>query len=131
MKNDKFIELCHAVELKWTPKKGAVALLSNRPGNVKLRLCSGYVMNTGVMAENCRLWDDGDGSLLYEGTLESVELRKVLTEKGICMAEITDIDTIGKKAGIFMCLGSIQSCKRQACPARSAANAKRAAVQGS
>lgn len=130
MRNDKFMELCHAVELRWTPKKGAVALLANRPGTVKLRLCSGYVLNTGVMAQNCRLWDNGN--LLYEGNLESAELRKILTSKGICKAEITDVDTIGKeKNGTFMCLGSIQSCNRQACPARRADNVERTTVQGS
>ena len=127
MLHEKFKELCKAVELKWTPKKGAVALLSTSGGRVNLRLCAGPLMNTGVMAENCRLWNEA-GVLLYEGDLRSVDLQKVLTSRHVCRAEITDAESIGRKTGIIMCLGSSR-CSRSRCAARRE-HAERAAVQG-
>lgn len=130
MLHGRFIELCHAVELKWTQKRGAVALLySSHNLSLELRLCAGPVLNTGVMAENCRLWNMSTGELLYEGELKSTDLQKVLTSHRVCRAEITDSENVGKNKGRRMCLGAGGDCGLIGCPARSG-NAKRAAVQG-
>ena len=83
----KFKELCAAVRRTWTPQGGAVALLTTPGGRRTLRLVAGRAGNRELVATTCRLWRGDD--VLYDGALESAELKKLLTANGMARARVT------------------------------------------
>lgn len=91
----QFKQLVSLIRRTWSSKEGSVVRLFSP--NKTLLLCVGTHYNQGLMAENCRVWDDADESQLYDGSLDSVELQKILTANKVCGVKITVSKDMDKK----------------------------------
>ena len=113
----KFKILCSDVRKRWSPERGLIVLCKSHGRSTDdLRLSVGKLMNKGnIVAEACALWE-GD-SCLYEGALDSEQLKELLTQHRICMVRFTtskDLDT--QKKPVYKCLGNSALCKSEGCP---------------
>ena len=132
-----FKRLCADIRLKWMPGSGLVALLRGPAlASVELRLCASPSVNTGVMAENCVVWNGDDR--VYKGGIEAEELKQLLTRHRICRAVYTTSKSMGSmRRPDWSCLGNALKCDGVRCPVRQKMlkqlaenNAERVSVQG-
>ena len=91
----QFKKLISLIRRTWSSKEGSVVKLFST--NEELLLSVGTHYNQGLMAENCKVWDENDESLLYDGALDSIELQKIFTAHKICGVKITIAKDLDKK----------------------------------
>ena len=118
MKQPGFEKLCKDLARIWTRKDGALAKLGSCSESTgSYILCIGAKNNTGFSAHYCVVWE-GDNKA-FEGRLHSIELRKFLTSKHLCFAEVTTSRMLDQnKKGLINCYGKKESCCKLNCSVR-------------
>lgn len=109
-----FKRMCADIRRMWTRKDGLVAKLGTGGLKRVLRICVSSTDNTGLIAENCKVWDDD--ALVYEGKIEDDGLKELLTSACVCRGELlTGLDMAAGRQGKRICYGTRNGCPK-ACP---------------
>lgn len=117
MKVSDFSALGSLIRRTWTRKEGVI-LRMRRFGtqDEELLLCVGGARNPELVAHDCIVWR-GD-SKVYDGALDSADLRHLLTEAKVCYCEVTNARLMEHSAaGTFVCLlaSAASNCTKE-CP---------------
>ena len=112
MTDGAFNQMVLLLRKLWTRRQGALFRLQRaEDDSAPLMLCVGAMSNTGLRAENCKVWQRDN--LLYEGPLESLELQHLLTINNICFGELNIASKLDVKEGPCYCFGDPANCQQQ------------------
>ena len=104
--------LCDDLRRTWTKKDGAVAIMTTPGRKTKLRVCVSGQSN-GLRAYTCVIWLLGD--IIYQGPMESSDMREILTLHGVCRGEVTraaDLNDDAEKRGTCYGMGTAKHCAK-------------------
>ena len=105
-----FDTLMTSIRRRWYRKDGLIVLLS-LPGSAKYSDVRLVVPPAIMLPDKCLLWH-GD-SKLYEGPVESPELRKALTSVRVCLAVYVKPSRLGSAdSAPKQCVGCPAGCLR-------------------
>lgn len=114
MLKKSFYEFCADMRKLWTPEKGAVALITGGAGTKVLRICMGPHRNPGHVARKCVVWAGEEK--LYDGLLETNELRLLLARRELCHVELTTSWNMTRyKRGQLKCYPTKANCDPALC----------------
>ena len=117
MTDQAFNEMVLLLRRLWTRKQGALIRLQRAEDDSSpLLLCVGALLNQGLRAENCKVWNGS--TLIYEGPLESPALQQLLTDEQVCFGELNTAAKLDVKEGPCYCFGDPTDCTKQ-CQLRS------------
>ena len=112
MTQENFDNLYMLIRKGWTKRHGIVVRLQTAEDDSHpLLLCAGSLSNPGLIATNCKVWCGDD--LLYEGKIKDAKLLQLLTDKGICHAEVSTVKRLDVSNGVYTCLGDRATCEKQ------------------
>lgn len=112
MTQEQFDRLYMLIRKGWSKRTGLVVRLQRQEDDATpMLLCVGSLSNTGLIAQNCKVWCGDD--LLYDGKINTEELRQLLTDEGICHAEISTVKRLDVNNGVYTCLGDRETCQKQ------------------
>lgn len=107
---EQFQLMIQLVRKAWTKRNGIIIRLQRQEDDRHpLLLCVGALANKGFIAQNCKVWQHDD--LLYEGPLNSDDLKQLLDEQQICYAEINHVKRLDVHRGLYTCLGDRSTCQ--------------------
>lgn len=122
MTTEQFQQLINSVRKAWTKRNGIVIRLQRTDEDRHpLLLCVGGLSNKGFIAQYGKVWQHDD--LLYDGPLNSEDLKALLEDHNICYAEINNVKRLDVNRGIYTCLGNRLQCQLQ-CELRKAKKAQ-------
>lgn len=111
MRENTFQELVLWCRKAWDSKDGLIVRIGkNEDDSDPLTICIGAMSNPGFVAQNCKVWKNDD--LLYDGRINSPELRKLLNQHHVCHAEGTTVKLLDVKHGVYKCFGNSETCKK-------------------
>lgn len=115
MDKTQFRSLVTKIQSNYTSCTGAVAQMRGVNRHYPVSICvSSFRNNNEFVPTECIVWDDN--KILFEGKLTSGYLRRKLSCRELCCAEITSADEIELNTpGEFMCFGDPEKCKDRYC----------------